>query len=82
MNQTTKTIGSALTAFILAGGAAIVAVTGSGYALNKTSWTVAVVFGAMAAAKDWRATNSLPPVTPENVEAMISALNAKQSQDK
>lgn len=75
-----KIIGSAITSFVLASGGVIVGVPLSGYAINKTTLLIGCVVGAMAAANDWRSRNALPPVTNENVQAMIAALNAKQNE--
>jgi len=57
---------SGLTAFIIAGGGAIVVVTGSGYQLNNSSWLLAAVVGAVSAAKDIRSQMKLPPVEPQS----------------
>lgn len=58
---------SALTAFCIAAGGAIVTVVGSQSggttALNKTAWILAGALGLVAAAKDVRSLLKLPPVS-------------------
>jgi hypothetical protein len=58
---------SALTAFCIASGGAIVTVVGSQAggttALNKTAWILAGALGLVAAAKDVRSLLKLPPVS-------------------
>lgn len=56
--------GEIITAFIIAAGGSLLAVLASGgsTALNKNSYIVAVVIGALSAAKDWRSLKKLPPV--------------------
>jgi hypothetical protein len=58
---------SALTAFLVVAGGALVTVIVSQPAgtasLNKTAWIMSVVLGLVAAAKDVRAQLKLPPVS-------------------
>jgi hypothetical protein len=58
---------SALTAFLVVAGGALVTVIASQpsgtAALNKTAWILAVVTGLVAAAKDVRSLMKLPPVS-------------------
>ena len=58
----TETVLSALTAFIIAGGGAVVVVNGSGFDMNTTSWVLAAILGAVSAAQDIRSQLKLPPV--------------------
>lgn len=53
---------SAMTAFVIGAGGAGVAVMGSGYQMNRASWILAAIVGALAAAKDIRAQLKLPPI--------------------
>jgi len=53
---------SALTAFIISGGGAVVVVTGSGFTMNGNSWILAAIVGAVSAAQDVRSQLKLPPV--------------------
>lgn len=54
---------SAVTAFVISAGGAVLTVTGSGNELNATAIIIAVVFGLMSAAKDLRSLFKLPPVS-------------------
>lgn len=54
---------SAMSAGIITGGGAVAIVVATGNHLNTSVWTLAGLLGAVAAAKDYRATMKLPPVS-------------------
>jgi hypothetical protein len=75
MNPKTITvIVSAITAFVIAAGGAVVVVVGSGNTLNRSAMVMAVGLGLVSAAKDTRSLLSLPPVSEAGRGLMERAL--------
>lgn len=67
---------SAITAFVIGAGGAIVVVAGSGNDLNKTAWILSCVLGGITAAKDVRSLLKMPPVETGNT-AMLARNQTK-----
>jgi hypothetical protein len=63
-----KVLLSCITAFVIAGGGAILAVMGSGYDANRRTWIIGVIIGAMASSKDYRSSMRLPPVNGKSLD--------------